>query len=296
MKKIAIFGIFLALYPTISFGQTIYSLDDIQIDRKSELIYDKNHKLLTGKVVYVVEDSNKSLPQKGWSLYGQGSWSMSYRKMEVSVKNGKKDGKVICYNEDDILAKESNYKDGFLDGIQIEYDNYHPGEISQKSENKMNRCVYTVHSRDGKPEFGYKIKNNPKQQRFSKVTGLPIADSPSKDIVSCHAENSLIEHYNSDGSLSVSEDREAKTTTYYAENNRIYLYIEPVSKKFKGKADYIYTVYYENQKPMLKLAVKGDKAVVGEFFSETGQKAVLDEQKATDYLMDIALSMSLGAR
>ncbi|MBR6412227.1 MAG: hypothetical protein IKS41_03585 [Alphaproteobacteria bacterium] len=295
MKKIAILGLFIALCPSVSFGQAVYSLTDILDVRESDIIYDKNYNPITGTILYNESDQLKSVSTRVFALPGTNSWSVCH-KMELSVKNGKKDGKMKCYDREDILEKEYDFKDGYLNGMVIEYDKYHPGEISQKTEYKMNRCVKSTYYRDGRPYSGYRSKIDPTQKRISKVTGLPITELPARKVESCYENNSIREQYDYKGNLSFSEDQTTNTKTYYASNNRIYLYIEPVPEEFKEQANYIYTVYYENNKPMLRLTIKGDKAIAGEFYSENGEKSILDEQKATDYLMDIALSISLGAR
>ena len=295
MRKLKILCILIALYPVISFGQQVYSLNDIQIDSKSGFVYDKNHNPLTGNIVYVLDKTQKWQDTAVFALPGARSWS-NYPKMELSVQNGKKDGKMKFYDENGALIEEYNYKDGYLDGTQIEYDRYHSGEISRKTEYKMNRCIKRIHYRKGKPFLGYRAKNNPSEPRVSKVTGLPVTELPAKTAEHCHEQNSLQEYYDEKGNVLYSVDASKHTRTYYYSNNKVYVDISPVPQNYKDKADFVYTAYYENGKPMLKLTVKGDQAIAGEFYSEKNEKTVLDSKKATDYLMDIALSINLGAR
>lgn len=294
MKKLTILGILVTLYPALSYGQAVYSVDDILEVRGSDIIYDKNRKPLTGKVVYVENNEKKFRDTHAFALPGANSWSVCH-KMELSVKNGKKDGKMKCYDKEDALEKEYDFKDGYLDGMVIEYDTYHPGEISEKSEYKMNRCVHSIHYRDNKPTYGFKAINNPKQQRISKVTGLPITDLPAKKVEGCSHENSWIERYHeADGKLFVSMNPVSKEKNYYTQDGRVYFNISPVEEKYKSKADFICTAYYEDNKPMLRLTLKDNKVLGGEFYSRDGQKNILDNQKATDYFTDVILSINLG--
>lgn len=291
MKLFLYAGCLLCLVSSAVIAQTTYGLDQIKIMSKDPIIYDLSGNPFSGRLEFELNGENSA---KIHAVFGSGgySWSHGYKtRMAIDYKNGKKEGKGYRY-EDNILTKEFEFKNNLLNGWSIEYDDGNNGEIKRKTQYKDHVCIQRIDYKKGKPIHGLKLKEELKTKinaQIQKMKGEPL-ECKSNDSTHFYFA------YYPTGELYIEKDSEKLVTIFYFKDGRIMAHAQPVPDDLKEKADLLFTAYYENSQPMFAVLMKGNKAISGEFYDDMGKKMTLDENAATDYLLDFALSYVLNGR
>ncbi len=272
---------FLTLLPQIVLAEVIYNLNQIKVYHGDKTIYDLSDKPFTGRLEF---DIGEKIPREKVVSVFQGvrqNLSSLYKtRISVGYQNGLKEGKWYRY-EDDILVEELEFKNGLLNGTSIWYDRVKIGEIDEKTEYRNHICMKTIDYWNGKPKDGTKLKNDIKQKLLT--TGINGGQYP----IDCTKKNSDLLEYYPTGEVRIEKDWQAKITKWYFKNGLVSARSQPALGQ---NADKLFIAYYENKKPFLILLIKEKKALGGIYYDKAGQKTTLDEQTATDYLLDYALS------
>lgn len=291
MKKWNFLFIGLCLLVGIEVKANTYTLQSIKAIGKNPLVYDENNQPITGIVKFSADEDGKSNSTAYWLVVSDSN--LSFRRgerVEISYEKGIKTSAKI-YDEDDLLIKEIPYTKGKVqDGIIKEYSQRYPGELESETELKNKLCVQrTVY------------KNGKKYQNLRQIT---VGEASLMDFYQfqpydfCKEGNSVVETYYPNGNIFQIKDPFGQEKWYWSDGS-LFLDKTRVEKQYRHIADFVVSGYYKNGNPMVRLTVKekrnGDRfsrdysreALGGEFYSEQGEKTILDKQKAWDWWLDL---------